>query len=74
MLLCSCFPIKQVDVICCTVETNAGDDCQDAGPDAEAGRRRGRRLLMCEESTVGHTAYAALNSLGLGHLQLLVFF
>lgn len=32
-----------IDVLCRTVETNAGDDCQDAGPDAEAGRWRGRR-------------------------------
>ena len=27
-----------------TVETDAGDDRQDAGPDAEAGRRRGGRV------------------------------
>lgn len=29
--------------MCHSAEANAGDDCQDAGPDAETRRRRGRR-------------------------------
>lgn len=28
-------------VLRCTAEEDAGDDCQDAGPDATAGGRRG---------------------------------
>lgn len=40
---CSCFLVIHVFALCVAAETDAGDDCEDAGPDAEAGRWRGRR-------------------------------